>query len=197
MNCAICDNAISEREQPKCLYGNRICHGCGKRYISVRQAAYVVDLVVFYLGLRFLVWVCGFSGIMGSVGRASDWMGLVGVMLAGRFIFIFKDGFRGRSPGKVLFGLVAVHATTACPIGFLDSFCRNIVLVIPLIGEIIVALSLRHGKRIGDRDTDIRIAWLRMSYRKPFCSNSSLCHHCGYSLQGSFSGKCSECGTPG
>ena len=111
--------------------------------------------------------------------------------------FTLKDGFGGRSPGKALFGVQVVDRTTRQPLGFMQSFKRNLILMLPYaIGAILVILTMRKGRRLGDGWANTEVIWTKYSFRTPFDPQGIYCTTCGYNLTGNVSGVCPDCGQP-
>jgi len=125
------------------------------------------------------------------ITTATGWMAIV--------IFAFKDGFGGYSPGKYLMGIQVVDRFTRQPIGFRQSFKRNLSIGIPFVTGIavfIIALSPLNGLRSGDSWARTMVIWRKHERKAPFEPLSTVCIPCGYDLTGNVSGVCPECGTP-
>lgn len=177
------------------LYRGRVCHNCRRRFLLDRSAAYVVDFLVFYGGLRLLLWSCGLRGFANQIGLGPYWLSVGLLVFACRVIFICKDLFVGRSPGKWIMGLLIVDEATGAPARWKQSIVRNLILLIPVIGESIVGLSLRSGWRLGDRIARTRVVPDSSRFKEPFAVQSGICSACGYKLKGNLSGICPECGS--
>ena len=80
---------------------------------------------------------------------------------------LHKDGFRGRSLGKLLMGIRVVDDTTGELGGFKASVKRNLPLFIPFV-PLIAAFQLRKGYRIGDRWANTRVIWMKFKDKAPF-----------------------------
>jgi uncharacterized RDD family membrane protein YckC len=118
---------------------------------------------------------------------AINWIGLP-------MLFCLKDGFRGRSLGKLLFGVVVVDRISHEPIGFAASFKRNLCTIVPVL-PLIVAFQLIRGHRLGEKWANTRVIWKKYAHRRVFDDRGFRCQRCGYDLTGNVSGRCPECGT--
>lgn len=74
-----------------------------------------------------------------------------------RMVLLFKDGVNGRSPGKALNGLRVIDIDSNKPIGFIRSFQRNLLLLVPLVGEIAVFFTMNLGIRPFDRWANCKV----------------------------------------
>jgi len=92
--------------------------------------------------LNFIVFgVLGMAALPALFAFVLDW--------GARFAFLFKDGIKGYSPGKFLFGLRVIEASNGAPADYIDSLRRNIPLLFPLV-SFVVAFQLWRGPRWGD-----------------------------------------------
>jgi uncharacterized RDD family membrane protein YckC len=100
--------------------------------------------------------------VLGSLfEEQSDWLlklSLVGVFF-GLMYILFRDGIGGASWGKRRNGLLVICLRTGEPCGFVGSFIRNFIALIPLIGFLDLILLFVHerGQRIGDRIMHIQV----------------------------------------
>lgn len=205
-HCPICDRVLRKPQKRKLLYGFRVCRKCRDGFANRRQAAYIVDIVLYYL-LFYLVallpsLIYSFAPMpptpQSAGPRSTSGMTQLTsafVSLAVLFVFICKDGLNGRSPGKALFGVRVVDVHTREPIGFGRSFKRNLILVIPYLGPILVVLTMMKGNRLGDGWANTAVIWDKYRYKPPFDPRGIVCTICGYNLTGNVSGRCPECGT--
>ena len=123
-------------------------------FLVQRQYAYLVDVLLWHLfGYGILAW----SGLRSYLQHNADG-GMYGIygalMVVGwRILFLFKDGLFGLgcSPGKWVFDLRVVNTDTRAPIGAWQSFYRNLLLIVPLLGELILLLTMSVGFRPFDR----------------------------------------------
>jgi uncharacterized RDD family membrane protein YckC len=120
--------------------------------LLLRLAAFCVDGLIFALTLIVPASVISYS----IVFFASGMKGIPLVWWTTIFIFflclLFRDGWRGRSPGKRLLGLrVQLRNGGSC--GYARSLARNFMLIVPLwnLLEVWMVLFAREGRRTGDR----------------------------------------------
>ncbi|MBN1513081.1 MAG: RDD family protein [Phycisphaerae bacterium] len=138
---------------------------------------------------RLFLYYLGFPQFMGN-----DVITIVAAC-AGTVLFLVKDGFYGQSPGKALTGVQVVNSRTLEPIGPWQSFLRNLVLLVPLVGPVLVAGTMIGGKRWGDGWAGTRVIWKKYRHRPVFDPRGIYCLNCGYDLTGNVSGRCPECFT--
>ena len=120
---------------------------------------------------------------------------LINILLSYIFlpmIFGLKDGFAGKSLGKLICGVEVIDIDTQKPIGFARAFKRNLVLMIPLM-PIVVAFTLAKGRRFGDKWANTKVV-LRKARNHPIFTGGLVCERCQYNLTGNTSGSCPECG---
>ena len=139
------------------------------------------------------------------------------VGLALNFLFAFKDGFRGQSPGKMLMGVQVLEGRSLEPAGFRLSLMRHVPLLVMwgvatfmiffpgmpwlltnliiLILLLYMATQLCRGPRWGDKLAGTMVIWKKYRHRVPFDTRGAFCVVCGYDLRGNVSGVCPECGT--
>ena len=83
--------------------------------------------------------------------------GAVPFLIGAAVYLVMRDAIGGRSVGKFLFGLVAMHLESGRPVGPLASLRRNLLFVLPGANAVAVCLeSLTivrdpQGQRLGDR----------------------------------------------
>ena len=197
--CPIC---FSDAAATADLYGTQVCVRCRRRFSTRRQVAFAVDFAFFSHALVYvLFW---------APPTVPDWIVRVTVSCL-YALFCFKDGFSGRSPGKVLCGVRVVDDRSLEPTGFRASLVRNAPVLLLLLGGIwiprfgvvaagagllLIAHKLQLGPRWGDRDAHTKVVWKQYAHRVPFDERGLLCPRCAYDLTGNTSGVCSECGTP-
>lgn len=195
--CPICGTA-KKIKRFKTLFNVKVCVRCRNKFANRRQLAYIIDSVLlqvlsFFVGLAIGGLAAGPRGMTPQQQDFLDWLLLAIGWLVMPLIFAFKDGFNGYSPGKRLMGVRAVDQITQEPIGFAQSFKRNVVLIIPLL-PLFVAFQLIAGRRLGDKFAGTRVVWDRYRHRVPFEPTGRMCRQCGYDLTGNVSGRCPECG---
>jgi len=190
--CALCDR--NARPAPSGLNGHIVCRTCRLSYIGRRQAAYAVDCTLLYVAPLLLLIQRGYS-IVGATATYSAGMTLCLLILL-RIPLLVRDTVRGRSPGKWLTGLRVVRLESGEPISAAPSVGRNLVLCVPVVSELILAVQIQRGHRMGDNWSGACVAWDRYRFRAPFCTGKFLCRECGYDLQGAplNTTRCSECG---
>jgi uncharacterized RDD family membrane protein YckC len=115
----------------------------------LRLAAFVVDALSFALALVLPATIISYGAAQfGETTRAVSlvwWVALAVLMTA----MLLRDGYRGRSPGKRLFGLKVVTPTgSLC--SYRRSVARNLSLTLFPI-ELLLVLFSRGRRRIGDR----------------------------------------------
>ncbi|HKQ49157.1 MAG TPA: RDD family protein [Phycisphaerae bacterium] len=195
--CPICDRVVREKRMRK-LYDVPVCRKCSNGFANRRQLGWIIDHVAtialsavigFLVGMVFPQ---AFSPAR-TTSTVEDvfWIAFSWVLVP--MFFALKDGFSGYSPGKWLCGVRAVDWDTREPISFLQSFKRNLVLIIPVV-PLLVAMQLIKGRRSGDKWANTCVVWEKKAYRMPFDPRGILCTKCGYNLTGNVSGRCPECG---
>jgi uncharacterized RDD family membrane protein YckC len=157
--CPLCGDDKKMGKKARKVYDWWICRKCSNAMINRRHLAYVLDLLVVYVGLRAVL-----GGMFAAAG-ARDAIAFVPILAL--VAFLFKDGFGGRSPGKVLTGLKVVDADSGQGAGIGTSFKRNLPLLIPF-APIVAAIQLNNGPRLGDGWANTRVVWLRHAGRGPF-----------------------------
>jgi hypothetical protein len=190
-------------------YGNHIsdvvvCPKCRNRFASLRQGAYLVDALLFNLLVYGVIYVLISASLYMRSAVAfrpipSLWFGSPEFALSYLlfpFLFTLKDGFSGKTPGRLLCGLTVIDSTTREPIGFKQSCKRNAILMVPYVGVAVIMLSMMNGRRYGDRWANTTVVWDKHVYKRPFDPRGIRCHGCGYDLTGNVSGVCPECGKP-
>lgn len=201
-HCPLCQRRVRKASRLKPLYGTPVCARRRNGFATQRQTAYLVDYallalltalpLVLYNGVAGPAFLCslGFPQFMGD-----DVITIVAAC-ASTVLFLVKDGFTGQSPGKALTGVQVVNSRTLEPIGPWQSFLRNLVLLVPLVGPLLVAGTMMGGKRWGDGWAGTRVIWKKYRHRPVFDPRGIYCLNCGYDLTGNVSGRCPECFTP-
>jgi uncharacterized RDD family membrane protein YckC len=187
--CPICDRGFG-RKRPL-LYGVPVCKRCRNGLANRRQAAYILDSILWNLAAAIPAWVLLWAG--SSRPDADLFIEALGWVIS--FSFIFKDGFSGMSPGKWLLDVQVVDVITREPISFGRSLKRNLITLIPFI-VIIPAFQMIKGPRWGDGWARTAVIRGKYAHKLPFDPRGFLCTGCGYNLTGNVSGICPECGTP-
>jgi uncharacterized RDD family membrane protein YckC len=146
----------------KALYGQLVCKKCHNRFANRRQAAFLVDLFLWYSIISATSFALG--PILGET-LPEDISLLVGGFFS--LVFTLKDGLAGYSPGKALMGVRVIDERTGLAAGFGASFLRNLPLLIPLV-PLFVAFRLREGHRVGDGWAKTRVIWNKYRDQGPF-----------------------------
>jgi uncharacterized RDD family membrane protein YckC len=200
--CGVCLRSLKDPQRARTLDFVKVCKPCRNGFANRRQLAFIVDGILFTVVATLPVAmidtivypdsgsdniVVVHFGLYSPIAVVNAWI----VPL----LFFFKDGFTGMSPGKRLMGVQVVDADTLEPIGFGQSFKRNIPLYIPFVW-LYIALTILKGRRLGDRRANTQVIWRKFAQRPAFDRRGILCIQCGYDLTGNVSGRCPECFTP-
>lgn len=177
------------------LYGSPVCRKCYYGFANLRQLAFFLDIIAWRMVLAGVGFTFGMViGLtMPNASDAALSVIVLSYLVVMWSLFLMKDGFSGMSPGKLICGVQVLNENTMQPASFLQSFRRNLPLLIPLM-PIVVAFMLLKGKRLGDSWSHSRVVWRK--YRDhPVFSGALVCRSCGYDLIANQSGVCPECGT--
>ena len=150
--CPICEKQDVKPWLMKNLYGTPVCKKCQNLFADKRRIAYVIDFILY--GLVFLVLVVLLSMLFRIQSSPLVNFLFYFVWIAISFLFLIKDGtYRGMSLGKLLFGLQVIDIKTENPIGFRQSFLRNLPLLPFLITVpiLLISVPIAEGLRWGDR----------------------------------------------
>lgn len=202
VQCPLCGRSLIGKK-PKLLNGVPICNKCRNAFANRRQFAWIIDHLIFY----FISFIAGMLlGLLLMSSRSSNVPSVstspasgfdFTPLIVGHVLwlgFLLKDGFSGRSPGKMVCGIRTIDVSSHKPISFGQSFKRNLPTYIPF-AILIMAVQLIKGTRWGDRWANTRVVWIRYQHCLPFDQRGLLCRKCGYDLTGNVSGRCPECGT--
>lgn len=178
--CPLCDRD-KYMSRPKELYGHSVCKKCVNSFANRRQLAWFIDMLIIRIGILGVSFFIGYlvaATIVSARGSVSDsdmamfsaidW----GFFLVGLLLVVCKDGFSGRSPGKVLTGVQVVDKDTLKPIGFMASMKRNWPTLIPIV-PIICGMQLLKGPRWGDKFANTFVIWNRHA-DNPVFSNGTI-----------------------
>lgn len=117
----------------------------------LRISAAVIDALALALALIAPATIVSYAAAWagGSIKLVSNvWWAAFLILCLG---LLARDGFRGRSPGKRLFGLrLTTKSGEKCSLG--RSFLRNLPLIVPgwNVIEVVMILTLRPARRTGD-----------------------------------------------
>lgn len=181
--CPLCRRDTRGRKM-KTLYGWSVCTKCVNGFANRRQGAWIID------GLLLRLLVAGWGPVIGILmgparGNASE-AGFVGALLGwvvAYLLWCFKDGFWGRSPGKVLCGVEVIDERSGEPIGFGTSFKRNVPMLVPFL-PLVAGVQMMKGHRIGDGWSDSKVVWRKYRAHPVFGSQRSASVAYGPSGQG-------------
>ncbi len=154
----ICGMCGSQSNSMKELYNDDVCRRCHRQYISRRQAAFLLDLLI-YRGLATFALIWSTKIIGESLAPFLFMFSFVPILL--------KDGTKGVSIGKLVAGLKTIDFTTKEPCGIGKSILRNIILYVPFM-LIIELIFIQNGKRLGDRMVNTRVVWNKYEKARVF-----------------------------
>ena len=203
VNCPLCHKRPAKKFK---LYGHPVCKKCYYAFANRRQIAYVIDAILITVPNVALVYLT--VPIVAAAFNASGWsLELLADVIAMPLIclFMMKDGFGGRSPGKYITDVQVLDDASGTPISFGQSFKRYWFLLLGFVPKagglvsgilvIIAGVQLAKGYRIGDKFAHTRVIWRRYAHLPLFGGNALVCESCGYDLRANTSGICPECGT--
>lgn len=157
--CPLCNRADGMWERNKLLYDVPVCKKCSTDFANRRAIAYIIDGIAWNFFPGFFLGVLSPFLPGGIVFLMATFLSIFG--------FLFKDGFKGKSMGKTLMGLMVLDSHTHEPIGFGQSAKRNLILYVPII-PIIVAFTLNKGMRLGDEWAETQVVWTKYLGQGPF-----------------------------
>ena len=153
--CSLCN---VQTHEVRLLYNHPVCKRCYYSFARRREVAFIADMTITFI-LIFVVAILPPLSVL--------------VYIA----FLGKDClFSGSSPGKAVFGLRVIDTDTGKPIGLSTSIKRNLPLLIPAVGfiiQIIAAVQLRKGYRIGDVWANSKVVWKKHGEHPVFLPTSS------------------------
>ena len=174
--CPLCRRPLAQRTRE--LYGVPVCARCSGAFFRRRAVAAALDMLLFYLllpgacvGASYLLaaaWPFTSPGIVDTLVVAAIVVICLGAVVP-PFLYFFKDGCAGYSPGKWLCGLRVMNVRTRRAGGLAESGLRNVLLgVFPPLG-IALAGQVRRGPRWGDELAGTRVVWWRYADSPVFC----------------------------
>lgn len=131
-----------------------------KSYLKgLRFAAFLIDaliatcFILIFSNLTSALFLKIFPGLWLPIYLNWTFFTILGI-----FYILLKDGFKGKSIGKRIMGLVVLQDNRK-PCSFKLSFLRNLILFIPFINfyEIYLFLAKSHLPRLGEKITNTRI----------------------------------------
>ncbi|MFM7797607.1 MAG: RDD family protein [Planctomycetota bacterium] len=170
--CGCC--GMMPPKKPKTLYGHTVCKKCYTKFANRRQLAYIVDVLCLWVAVFAVGMALGEAGAL--AGMPEDTIELLGTLLGWALclVFLLKDGFRGTSPGKWLCGVQVLDARTGAPIGAGASFKRNLPLLIPIVGQLIILIQMLKGPRLGDGWAHTKVIWKKYAEQPIFRPSGAL-----------------------
>jgi uncharacterized RDD family membrane protein YckC len=160
--------------KPKELYGHVVCKKCYYRFANRRQCAYIIDVLCLWAVLLFVGIALGAMGA--TAGMPDEALEMIVTIVGWALfpVFLLKDGFRGTSPGKWLCGVQVLDARTGAPIGAGASFKRNLPLLIPIVGQLIILIQMLKGPRLGDGWAHTKVIWKKYAGQPIFRPSGAL-----------------------
>lgn len=145
------------------LYGTPVCKKCYYAFANRRQFAYLIDMVILQVLSLLAGAVAGLivTGIFGELTpeqavTTNRFFMLLGFVVG--VLFGVKDGFGGKSPGKLICRVTCMNEETYRPAGLKASFIRNLITNIPL-APLYILYKMTSGPRPGDGFAKTRVIW--------------------------------------
>lgn len=146
-----------------------------KPNIFIRGIAALIDFIGMWIGACiaggiFIIFGKIFGSFLKDAETIFSTLGTLAGFAVILFFCVFKDGFSGRSPGKLCFGLIAISPKTLKPCGFGRSFIRNFIMVlyfVPVLGwlgffiDIILILAREDGRGLHDLGAETHILFYK------------------------------------
>ena len=156
--CSVCFKSEHMNEDSKIIYEIPTCKKCAKGFINRREAAFLIDIVLWYLAMSSLGFFFDVPQTEQSIFQLSIFFWI---------IFFLKDGFSGYSIGKVICGIRVYHEPSEKPSGFLTSFKRNVIMIVPVI-ILFLLIDIKKGYRVGDSWAKTKVVWEKHKDKAPF-----------------------------
>lgn len=146
-----------------------------KPNIFLRGIAAVIDFLGIWIAayMAFGIFMI-FGKIVGSFFKDAEQLfnglGVLAAFGVVLFLCVFKDGFAGRSPGKLCFGLIAVSPKTLKPCSFGRSFIRNFIMIlycVPVLGwlgfflDVVLMLAREDGRGLHDLGAETHVLFYK------------------------------------
>jgi len=136
-HCPVCERTRPARKLRRRLYDVPVCNKCRNAFANRRQAAYLIDTLVWGLVISLPLTYLEHFFYGNALPPGFPLLRYLGLDTALGFVaswilplfFFCKDGFHGMSLGKWLMGVQVVDVHTREPVGFGRSFKRNLVLL--------------------------------------------------------------------
>lgn len=117
-------------------------------FLGDRQGAFAIDYIIWHVGGRMLFQWSGWIEYIERHTTPDNYMFVAALCIGTwRVLFLMKDGIYGYSPGKWFLGLRVVDDRTEQPIGPWRSVVRNLLMILPVLGELIVFVQMSFGRR--------------------------------------------------
>ncbi len=140
--CPLCGD-VKRMRKPLPLYGHKVCSKCVYSFTNRRQFAYVIDVLPL-LAINFGMQAVGRALVASSPDQATTFA-LVTLIVSTivTLLFYMKDGFGGKSIGKMICGVTVIDRDSGKPIGFFTSLKRwlpflIIMIVLNLLSALVV-----------------------------------------------------------
>ena len=156
--CSVCFKADHMNEGSKLVYDILICKKCARGFQNRREGAFMIDIVLWFLAMSSL-------GFFFDVPQTE--LSILNMSIFFWIIFFLKDGFSGYSIGKAICGIRVYHEPTKKPAGFLPSFKRNLIMVVPII-ILFLYIDIKKGYRVGDNWAKTKVVWEKHKEKAPF-----------------------------
>jgi len=156
--CPICNKSGHMSDAVKPLYGHQVCKKCANGFTNRREGAFLIDIFLWYLSMTIF-------GLFVDLPQSES--STLYISLIFWIIFFLKDGFSGYSPGKAIFGIQTFHEPSRKPAGFLASFKRNVIMIIPVI-ILFLVIDIKKGYRVGDSWAETKVIWKKHKDKAPF-----------------------------
>lgn len=159
--CPVCYKSDFMDKDAKTLYEHQVCKKCARGFTNRREGAFLIDIFLWYFAMSVL----GFFFDLPQTEGAILFFSIIFWI-----IFFLKDGFSGYSIGKTICGVRAYHEPSGQPSGFLASFKRNFIMIVPVI-ILFLIVDIKKGYRVGDKWANTKVIWEKHKDKAPFLLN--------------------------